>query len=54
MTNAIIIIILIFIIGLAGGYVYRSKKKGKKCIGCPEADNCGKKQCSCSDDTKKH
>ncbi|MBQ2985441.1 MAG: FeoB-associated Cys-rich membrane protein [Clostridia bacterium] len=37
MTNFIIILIIAAIIGLAGGYVYRAKKRGEKCIGCPAA-----------------
>ena len=27
-------------------FVVRSKKKGKKCIGCPESATCGKEPCS--------
>ena len=41
MINAVIIAIVCFILGLAGGYVYREKKKGRKCIGCPHAGSCG-------------
>jgi len=42
MTNLIVILVLAAIIGMAAGYVYRAKKRGKKCIGCPEGT------CSCS------
>ena len=42
MTDAIIIAVLLVIIGAAAWYVYKAKKSGKKCIGCP--DGC----CSCS------
>ncbi len=36
------------IVGGAVVYVVRSKKKGKKCIGCPYAGTCGKGGgCSC-------
>lgn len=41
MENVIVIIVLAVIIGLAAGYVYKAKKSGKKCIGCPESG------CSC-------
>ena len=45
MIDAIIIVVILAIIGFAVWYVYRSKKSGKKCIGCP--DDCCSKQCSC-------
>ena len=35
MENAMIIAVLVIILGAAGGYLYRAKKKGKTCIGCP-------------------
>lgn len=43
MENVIIIGIVAVIIALSGFYVYKSKKSGKKCIGC-SASGCG----SCS------
>ena len=49
MTDFIVILIVLTIVGLAAGYVIRAKKKGRKCIGCPEGScsgNCGK-CCSC-------
>ncbi len=36
LENGIIIAILLAVIGLAAWYVIRSKKRGRKCIGCPE------------------
>ncbi len=49
MTDFIIIAIIAAIIGLAAGYVYKAKKSGKKCIGCPES-GCGKCSCGCGRD----
>lgn len=46
MENYIIIAILVVIVGLAVGYIYKAKKSGKKCIGCPDG-------CSCSSKNKK-
>ncbi|MBR2452788.1 MAG: FeoB-associated Cys-rich membrane protein [Clostridia bacterium] len=43
MKNFIIIFVLIAIIGLISRYIYKSKKNGKKCIGCPYSETCGKK-----------
>ncbi len=40
MTDFIIILVLIAVIGGASLYIYRAKKKGKKCIGCPGSGNC--------------
>ena len=46
MTNLVIIVVLAAVLGLAGYYVYRSKKKGVRCIGCPEGgcENCNQCQ----------
>lgn len=46
MINVIIAVILLIILGSAGMYVYKAKKSGAKCIGCP-ASKCGSKNCSC-------
>lgn len=50
MENIIIIAILVLIVGFAGYYVYRAKRSGKKCIGCPESSSCSlnKGDCRCS------
>ncbi|MBQ9975874.1 MAG: FeoB-associated Cys-rich membrane protein [Clostridia bacterium] len=48
MTDLIIIAVVVVIVGLAGFYVYRAKKSGKKCIGCPEGCSCSSKEGSCS------
>ena len=42
--DLLIIAILAAVLGGAGYYVYRSKKSGRKCIGCPE-DGC--ESCTC-------
>lgn len=41
MENIIIIAVVALIVGLALGYIYKEKKKGKACIGCPFAGSCG-------------
>ena len=48
MTDLIIIAIVGLIVGLAGGYVYRERKKGRKCIGCPHSGTCGGSCGGCS------
>lgn len=45
MVDFIIIVALVLILGGAGLYIYKAKKSGKKCIGCPYA---GTEGCSCS------
>ncbi|MBE7013653.1 MAG: FeoB-associated Cys-rich membrane protein [Ruminococcaceae bacterium] len=45
MENLIVILILVCIVGLALRYIYKSKKQGAKCIGCPYAKECSKKSC---------
>lgn len=40
MENILISVILIAIVGLAALYIIRAKKKGNKCIGCPDSATC--------------
>ena len=49
MTNFIIIAVLVLIVGAAGFYVYKAKKSGKKCIGCPDSGSCS---CGCQNQTE--
>lgn len=42
----IIILIIAFIICAILYYLYKSKKQGHKCIGCPYGKQCSKKSCS--------
>ena len=42
MENLILIVILAVIVGLAALYIYKQKKKGSKCIGCPYGCSCSK------------
>ena len=46
MKTAILILLLVLIPGFAALYVYRAKKSGQKCIGCPQSKNCSG-SCSC-------
>lgn len=51
MDNLLIIAILAAIIGIAAGYIYKSRKKGQKCIGCPMGCRCSAEEmhgCSCT------
>ncbi len=50
MENVIVIAVLAVVIGLAVRYVYKAKKKGKKCIGCPYCDTCSGKENDCNHD----
>ena len=44
-TDFIVIAVLLLIVGAAAFYIIRSKRKGRKCIGCPWCDTCSKKNC---------
>lgn len=48
----IILGIIAVIVGGAAFYIYKAKKSGKKCIGCPDSgscsDNCSSCGCSCA------
>ena len=51
-SNLILILVLAAIIGGAGLYIYKAKKRGVKCIGCPQGSKCsgGCPGCSCAAD----
>ena len=52
--DILLIVILVVIVGAAGWYVYKAKKSGKKCVGCPDGGSCGcggkEHHCSCHSD----
>lgn len=49
MKDLIIIAIILLLAGAALWYLYRAKKKGHKCIGCPYGSACCQKHCgSCA------
>ncbi len=57
-TDIAIIAVILLIIGGAVAYIVKAKKSGKKCIGCPYGDSCGKSKgacsCGCNEDPKDH
>ena len=49
MVNFIAIAVVGALVGLAAGYIYKEKKRGAKCIGCPSGSSCSG-NCSCCKD----
>ena len=55
MTDFIVGLIIVAIIAAAGLYIYKEKKRGVKCIGCPSAGTCASQgksggcSCNCGD-----
>lgn len=45
LANIIIIAILAAILGGIVYYLYRAKKRGESCIGCPYAKQCSDRKC---------
>lgn len=41
MTDYIIVAVIVVIVGAAVAYIIREKKRGAKCIGCPDGTTCG-------------
>ncbi len=41
MENIILIAVIVIILASAAFYVYKAKKSGKKCIGCPDSGHGG-------------
>lgn len=47
LENIILFAVIAVILGLAVAYIYKEKKRGVKCIGCPEGCSCSGKCGSC-------
>ena len=43
LSDIIIIVVLLLLVSGACIYIYREKKCGRRCIGCPMAGSCAKK-----------
>lgn len=54
MENIILGLVIILIVSLAGIYIYRSRKKGVNCIGCPDSKSCQGNCPGCTVKTKKY
>ena len=52
LVDVVVIAVILAIVGAAALYVYKAKKSGRKCIGCPDAASCSAKGngcgCGCS------
>jgi len=48
MINLILILVLLLIVGGAAAYLIRAKKRGVRCIGCPDGASCAAQQGGCS------
>ncbi len=45
MPNLIVLIIIASIVGASALYIYKAKKRGVKCVGCPDSGSCASKGC---------
>ena len=41
MVNLIAFAAVAAAVGLAAGYIYKEKKRGVRCVGCPDGGSCG-------------
>ncbi len=48
MIDLILILVLALILGGAAGYIWKAKKSGRKCIGCPDSADCSGSCASCA------
>ena len=46
-ATVLAIIVIAAMLFFAARYIYKEKKKGKACIGCPYADSCPKHRQGC-------
>ena len=56
MVNILIVLAVLAILGGAALYIYKEKKAGATCVGCPYAQGCGGKSCgtACSGESRGH
>lgn len=47
MVDFIIVAVLIAVVGAALAYIRKERKKGVKCIGCPNGASCAHCGCNC-------
>lgn len=55
MTDVIVLVVVLLIVGGAITYIVKAKKKGIKCIGCPSGGSCSGNcsgNCSAAGSTK--
>lgn len=48
MANIILTAVILLIVGSAAAYIRKEKKRGVKCVGCPDAMVCAGKCSGCS------
>lgn len=48
MINSVLVIIICSLLGMAGAFLLKEKKKGNACVGCPHSCNCNKSEQKCS------
>jgi hypothetical protein len=47
-VDYVVIGIIVLILGGVGWYLHRAKKKGVKCVGCPDSKTCSGNCAGCS------
>lgn len=47
MESILAAVVVIAIVALAIRYIYKAKKRGVKCIGCPAGGSCSSCGCGC-------
>lgn len=52
MENIIVLALVGLIVGAAAGYIWKEKKKGVKCVGCPYSGTCGGNCSGCNSNSK--
>lgn len=46
MADLITILIILLAVGGASWYLYKAKKRGQTCVGCPYSKQCSRSQCN--------
>lgn len=46
LADIIVIAVMVLVVGSAAFYIYKAKKSGKRCIGCPDSGSCSESKCN--------
>jgi len=49
MTDLMVILVLLLLVGGASAYIVKARKRGVKCIGCPDGAKCASAQGGCAE-----
>ncbi len=47
-ADIVVVVVILAIVGISIAYIVNAKRKGVRCVGCPDGGTCGKCNGHCS------